>query len=45
MGNILPTISVCMATLNAEAVISEGLCRLSDQDYSKENILSFISMI
>ncbi len=38
MKNDLPTISVCIATLNAEAVLSECLERLFEQDYPKENI-------
>ncbi|HAI73852.1 MAG TPA: hypothetical protein DCS28_01360 [Candidatus Moranbacteria bacterium] len=36
--NDLPTISVCMATLNAEAVLGECLERLYAQDYPKEKI-------
>lgn len=38
MENNLPTISVCMATLNAESVLEECLKRLSTQDYPKEKI-------
>jgi glycosyltransferase involved in cell wall biosynthesis len=38
MENNLPTISVCMATLNAESVLKECLKRLSTQDYPKEKI-------
>ena len=34
----LPTISVCMATLNAEGVLSECLKRLFEQDYPKDKI-------
>ncbi len=34
----LPTISVCVATLNAEAVLEECLRRLSKQNYPKEKI-------
>ena len=34
----LPTISICMATLNAESVLEECLERLSKQDYPKEKI-------
>lgn len=36
--NSSPTISVCMATLNAEAVLDECLRRLSEQDYPKDKI-------
>lgn len=34
----LPTISVCMATLNAENVLEECLQRLFEQDYPKDKI-------
>lgn len=33
-----PSVSVCMATLNAESVLDECLKRLSQQDYPKEKI-------
>lgn len=33
-----PTISVCIATLNSEAVLAECLRRLDSQDYPKEKI-------
>lgn len=38
MENNLPSISVCMATLNAESVLGECLGRLFAQDYPKEKI-------
>jgi len=33
-----PTISICMATLNAESVLDECLKRVNEQDYPKEKI-------
>lgn len=36
--NSFPTISICMATLNAEKVLEECLRRLSEQDYPEEKI-------
>lgn len=38
MENDLPTISVCMATLNAQGVLEECLRRLAEQDYPKERV-------
>lgn len=38
MENNLPTISVCMATLNAENVLEECLRLLTKQDYPKDKI-------
>jgi glycosyltransferase involved in cell wall biosynthesis len=38
MKNDLPTISVCMATLNAENVLEECLFLLASQDYPKDKI-------
>ena len=36
--NLLPTISVCMATLNAESVLEECLKRMREQDYPQGKI-------
>ncbi|MFZ2188022.1 MAG: glycosyltransferase [Candidatus Moraniibacteriota bacterium] len=38
MENNLPSISVCMATLNAQLTLEECLSRLAIQDYPKEKI-------
>jgi cellulose synthase/poly-beta-1,6-N-acetylglucosamine synthase-like glycosyltransferase len=34
----LPSVSVCMATLNADRVLGECLERLASQNYSKDKI-------